>query len=112
MAEKKVEPGHVVVSDSDAVPEITGTALDALEEQTDSGAAQASPVSSEPKAPATSTRKKKAASGAAKSAPEAVVLKKGATFGFRGRTFKKGVPEAVDAEAAERLIASGYFERG
>lgn len=41
-----------------------------------------------------------------------VVLKKGASFWYKGRVFKNGEPNAVEQEDAERLVESGYFERG
>lgn len=41
-----------------------------------------------------------------------VVLKNGGTFCFRGQLFRKGEPTATEPETAERLVRSGYFERG
>lgn len=41
-----------------------------------------------------------------------VVLKNGGTFCFRGQLFRKGEPTATEQETAERLVRSGYFERG
>lgn len=41
-----------------------------------------------------------------------VVLKNGASFWYKGRIFKNGVPNAIENKDAARLIKSGFFERG
>lgn len=42
---------------------------------------------------------------------ETVKLVKGASFTSGGRVYRKGVPEIVSPETAEKLMKTGFFER-
>lgn len=41
-----------------------------------------------------------------------IVLKQGATYRLRGVIYKKDTPVLVDTKVAERLLSTGFFERG
>jgi len=41
-----------------------------------------------------------------------VVLKNGATYHFRGKVYKNGVPTPVDPDVATRLLRTGLFVKG
>ena len=40
-----------------------------------------------------------------------ITLKKGGSYRFRERVFKKDIPAPVDEETAIRLMKTGFFER-
>ena len=122
---KSVKPGHVVENEATFAAESGAASAETCVYQHDmaplasSGAATASPEAprtaqskSEPCAPDKSASDASNASESDSGRPSFVVLKKGGSFCFRGRLFKKDTREPVAPETAERLVRSGYFERG
>lgn len=126
---KTVAPGYVVENGAAPVDE-NKTALDGLQESCGPYQPGMAPLVGEDspeagrEAPRTSPEDSGAASpdnhppgdpdapGDVRGAHTLVVLKKGASFWFRGCVFKKDEPGAVEEKIAERLVRSGYFERG
>lgn len=126
---KAVTPGHVVESGA-ASTDKSMTALDGLQELEGTYQFDMAPIAVQEKPEASQNEPRASTDDTDEPGPDTntpqgseaiedeseplilVVLKKGASFWHSGRIYKNGEANAVDEKTAEKLVRSGYFERG